>query len=79
MSHTSNPTGLRRIWKPVAVISAGGAAAAAWLEEIILFAEDILAILFLPIIASVLYLFNHYVFKSRHPRRKDNSQSGDKK
>ena len=62
---------LRRYWKPAAITGAGGTAVAVWLDEIILFGEELLGLLFLPLIAGGIYLFDTYLFKSRMPRRGD--------
>jgi hypothetical protein len=63
--------GIRRLWKPVAVTGAGGTAVAVWLEEIMAFAQDILALIFLPIMAGLIYLLDILIFKSRTPKRED--------
>ena len=67
--------GLQRFWKPAALTGAGGTAVAIWLEEIMLFAQEILALIFLPILAGVIYLLDIFMFKSRLPKREnlDNS------
>lgn len=62
---------VRRFWKPAAVTGAGGTAVAAWLEEILLFGQEILALIFLPIIAGVIYLLDIFIFRSRMPKRED--------
>ena len=59
----------RRLWKPVVVTGAGGTAVAIWFEEIIAFSAEILALIFLPIMAGVIYLLDILIFKSRMPRR----------
>jgi hypothetical protein len=59
------------LWKPAAVTGAGGAAVAIWFEEILLFAEEILALIFLPILAGLIYLLDIFIFKSRMPKRED--------
>ncbi len=69
---------LRRYWKPVVATGAGGTAAAIWFEEILIYSEEILALIFLPIMAGVIYLFNIFVFKSRMPRREDLDQAKEK-
>jgi hypothetical protein len=61
----------RRLWKPVAVTGAGGTAAAVWFEEILIFGQEILALIFLPLIAGVIYLLDIFIFRSRMPRRDD--------
>ena len=74
---------LRRYWKPAAITGAGGTAVVVWFDEILLFSEEILALLFLPFLAGGLYLFDTFVFKSRLPRREDidnlNSKKGTEK
>jgi hypothetical protein len=77
MSHTHRPSIFRRFWKPAVVTGAGGTAIAVWFEEIMLYAEDILALIFLPIMAGVIYLLNIYIFNSRMPRREDHQNSKD--
>jgi hypothetical protein len=62
---------IRRFWKPVAVTGAGGTAVAVWLEEILLFGQEILALIFLPVIAGLIYLLDILIFRSRMPRRED--------
>ena len=79
MSPSPNSSAIRRFWKPVAITGVGGGAVAIWFEEIMLYAEEILALIFLFIMAGVIYLFNIFVFKSRQPRREDIQQPGDKK
>jgi hypothetical protein len=75
MSHlpmqTHRVSFMRRYWKPAAITGAGGTAVAVWFDEILLFSEEILALLFLPLLAGGLYLFDTFVFKSRLPRRED--------
>ncbi len=59
------------LWKPAAVTGAGGAAVVIWFEEIMLFAEEILALILLPILAGIIYLLDIFIFKSRLPKRED--------
>ncbi|MEI7845084.1 MAG: hypothetical protein WCK35_04685 [Chloroflexota bacterium] len=66
---------LRRLWKPVAVTGAGGTAIAYWFEKIVMFGEEILALIFLPLLAGVIYLLDILIFKSRMPRREDMTQN----
>ena len=61
----------RRLWKPVAVTGAGGTAVAIWFEEIIAFGAEILALIFLSIMAGVIYLLDILIFRSRMPQRED--------
>ncbi len=82
MSHLRTQTHrvsfIRRYWKPVTITGAGGAAVAIWFDELLLFSEEILALLFLPFLAGGLYLFDTYVFKSRLPRREDMNNFNNK-
>jgi hypothetical protein len=75
MSHLPTQTHrvsfLRRYWKPVAITGAGGTAVVIWFDELLMFGEEILALIFLPLLAGVIYLFDNFVFKSRLPRRED--------
>ena len=67
----------KRLWKPAAVTGAGGTAVAIWFEEIIALGADILALIFLPIMAGVIYLLDIFIFKSRLPRREDLENNND--
>lgn len=81
---TSSPNSrssiVRRFWKPVAATGTGGTAVVLWFEEMMLFVQDILALIFLPILAGIIYLLDIFMFKSRMPRREDltNSTRGRK-
>ena len=66
------------LWKPAAVTGAGGTAVAIWFDEIMLFAEEILALIFLPILAGVIYLLDIFIFKSRMPKREDLTNTNDR-
>jgi hypothetical protein len=75
MSNTSTHTPrfgfFRRLWKPAAATGVGGTAAAIWFDEIISVSQEILALIFLPILAGVIYLLDIFIFKSHMPRRED--------
>lgn len=62
---------VRRLWKPLAVTGAGGTAVAVWFDEILLFGQEILGLIFLPIIAGTIYLLDIFIFRSRMPKRED--------
>ena len=62
----SIPRPLRRL---VIAAGIGGAAVALWLEELMLFADTILTLIFLGIVAGLLNLFNFLAFKAQMPRR----------
>jgi hypothetical protein len=74
-SQTHRGSFLRRYWKPAAITGAGGTAVAVWFDEMLLFGEEILALIFLPLLAGAIYLFDTVVFKSRVPRREDMNKS----
>lgn len=61
----------QRWWKPAAITGAGGTAIAIWFEELIAFGTEILALIFLPILAGIIFLLDILIFKSRLPRRED--------
>ncbi len=58
----------RRFWKPAVATGAGGTAVAVWFEEILLFSQEVLALLFFSLLGGVMYLFNVLIFKSQMPR-----------
>ena len=62
---------VRRLRKPAAITSAGSVATALWFDEIMAFGEEILALIFLALMAGVIYLLDILMFKSRMPRRQD--------
>jgi hypothetical protein len=70
-SHSPRRQIFRRFWKPAVVTGAGGTAVAVWFEEIMMFGQEILALIFLPILAGTIYLLDIFIFESRMPRRKD--------
>jgi hypothetical protein len=61
----------RRLWKPAVVTGTGGTAVAIWFEELVAFGAEILALIFLPIMAGAIYLLDIFMFKSRTPKRED--------
>lgn len=69
--HTPRFRFFRRIWKPATVTGAGGTAMAIWFEEIIAFGAEILALIFLPLMAGLIYLLDIFIFNSRTPKRED--------
>jgi hypothetical protein len=70
-THAPRFLNFRWLWKPAAIIGTGGTAIALWLDEILIFGTEILALIFLPILAGVIYLLDILIFKSRLPRRED--------
>ena len=71
MSKVHRSPTFRRLWKPAAVVGAGSTVAAFWVEDILLYAEIFMALMLLPIMAVVIYLFNIFIFKSRMPKGED--------
>ena len=67
----------RRLWKPAAVTGAGSTAVAVWFEEILVFGQEILALIFLPLLAGVIYLLDIFLFNSRMPKREDLKNTND--
>lgn len=54
----------RGLWKPLIVTGTGGIGLAVWFGEIVVFITDFIGLLFLPILTTILYIFNIYLFKS---------------
>ena len=77
-THTPRFGLFRRLWKPAAATGAGSTAVAIWFDEIIAFSQEILALIFLPIIAGAIYLLDIFIFKSHMPRREDMKNINDK-
>ena len=77
-SHSLHFPGFRRNWKAAAITGAGRTAVAIWFEEILMFSQEILALIFLPIMAGVIYLLDISIFKSRLPCREDMEQTTHK-
>lgn len=62
----------RRRWiRPVAAAGAGGTALVIWLEELMILAAELIGVIFLPILAGIIFLFNHILFKATMPRKLD--------
>jgi hypothetical protein len=68
----------RRFWKPAVVTGAGGTAVAVWFDEIVIFGQEILALILIPIMAGVVYLLDIFIFKSRMPRHEDIENANDR-
>jgi hypothetical protein len=63
---------------PIAVTGAGGAAVIIWFEEFMLYTQELLSLIFLPILAGVIYLLDILIFKSRMPKREDLTNTNDR-
>ncbi|HEX5809332.1 MAG TPA: hypothetical protein VFY25_11745 [Anaerolineales bacterium] len=51
---------------------------AIWFEEILLFGQELLALIFLPLIAGAIYLFDNFIFRSRMSKREDLKNTNDR-
>lgn len=71
LTHAQRFPIFRRLWKPAVIGSAGGTTLALWLDEILIFSQEILALIFLPLLAGVIYLLDILMFKSQMPHRED--------
>jgi hypothetical protein len=56
---------------PAAVASAGGTSLVIWFEEVAAIITELIGVILLPILAGVIYLFNHLIFKSATPKAND--------
>ena len=83
MNHTRSSGFHLRRWRrwgpPATATGAGGTALVIWFEEIVAFASEFIGVIFLPILAGIIYLFNHLVFKSAMPRRTDIQNTKNKR
>lgn len=77
-THSVRLPRFRRLWKPAVVTGAGGTATVIWFEEILMFGQEILALIFLPLMAATVYLLDHFIFKSRSPRPEDLKNTNEK-
>lgn len=62
---------LRKLWKPALASGAVGTTLVIWFEEVMLFAAEFIGVILLTILGALICLFDHFVFKSRLPRRED--------
>jgi hypothetical protein len=69
--HSPKFPNIRRLWKPVVGTAAGSSAIAFWFDEILIFGEEILVLIFFAIVGGLMALFNLLIFKSKTPRRED--------
>lgn len=77
ITHAHRAPFLKRFWKPAAVTGASGTALALWLDEIVAFSQEILALLLLPIMAGLIYLLDIFMFKDHLPKREDITKPTD--
>jgi hypothetical protein len=75
MNHTHSSISQTRHWRrwipPATVAGAGGTALVIWFEEVIIFVTEFIGVILVPIMAGLIFLFNHLVFRSAMPRRND--------
>lgn len=68
MGRNRSPFALPASWqwitKPFLAIAGSVIVVIAWLEEAVLFLGDIVSLIALPVITSVIFLFNHLVFRT---------------
>jgi hypothetical protein len=69
---------LRKYWKPALATGAGGTGLILWFEEIMLFGEEFIAVIFLPILAAVIYIFDILLFRSAKPTAEDKTTKEQK-
>jgi hypothetical protein len=77
-THSPQASVFRRMWKPAFVTGAGGATLAFWFDQIVMFGEEFLALVFLPILAGVIYLYDILLFRSQTPRCEDMKKPDNK-
>ena len=70
MSNNPSQSSLfRRWWKPAAASGAGGTAIVVRFEEMLFFAQEIVTLISIAILAGVIYLLDIFMFKSRMPKK----------
>jgi hypothetical protein len=71
MNHNSSSRTQHHLWpgwaSPLAALGAGGTLLI-WFEEVVAFVTEFIGVIFMPILASIIYFFNVYVFKSAMPK-----------
>lgn len=68
-NNPSHSSLFRRWWKPAAASGAGGTAIVVWFEEMLFFAQEIVTLISIAILAGVIYLLDIFMFKSRMPKK----------
>jgi hypothetical protein len=62
---------VRRLWKPALILAASGTVIATQFDETLELGQELLALIFLIVIAGSIYLLDIFIFKSCRPRRDD--------
>jgi hypothetical protein len=75
---TSHLQGSERPWKPVLLAGATEPTDAMWFEGVLATAAEVIGVVLLAVLGGLIYLFNHFVFKSRAVRRDDVHDEGKK-
>jgi drug/metabolite transporter (DMT)-like permease len=70
-SSDSRPHRWRRWIPPAAAVGVGGTSLVIWFEQVTAFVTEFIGVILLPVLAGVIYLFNHYLFKSATPKASD--------
>ena len=70
-AHIAHHRRWRRWIPPAAAVGAGGTTLVIWFEEVEVFITEFIGVIFLPVLAGVIYLFNFFVFKSAMPTEDD--------
>jgi hypothetical protein len=65
---------IRKYWKPALATGAGGTSLIVWFEEIMIYSEELIGLIFLPILAGFIYIFDILLFRSTKPREKDKTK-----
>ena len=60
-----------RLWKPAVIIGAGGTIITVRFDEILDYGQELLALVFLIVLAGSIYLLDIFIFKSCMPCRED--------
>lgn len=68
----------RRLWMPAVMISVGGAIIVLRFDKILEHGQEILALIFLILIAGSIHLLDIFIFKSRMPCREDMKTNDNK-
>jgi hypothetical protein len=78
LSSSSRLRRLRRWIPPAVAVGTGGTSLVIWFEEVAAFVTEFIGVIILPVLAGVIYLFNHYLFKSALPKANDIKKDGSK-
>lgn len=70
-AHSRRVPLVQRLWKPAVILAVGGTVIAAQLDETLEVGRELLALIFLIVIAGTIYLLDIFIFKSCMPRRED--------